>query len=255
MTHTPTPAHRGMLIPVRAMALATVLGAALLASGCASPVDRAVAVAPVSEDYRQRHPVVLTDAPQRLDVFFVGGAGRLDHVQAQQLQSFARDYLSGGQSAIRISIPEGAVDRLAVERTLSAVRRELLRLGIRGGVSVSAYPVRDPAIASPLHLSFLTLQARPASRCGQWPDDLGSASLQTWSNRSYYNLGCASRATLAAQVADPRDLVTPHALDPTDVQLRTRAIQSLRGTADTSGIDPSTSWTNNPTAIGPAGQF
>ena len=238
--------------PVRCLALAVALGAALLATGCSSPVDRTVPTGSIPEDYHLRHPVVLANAPKRLDIFFVGADGRLDHVQAQQLQSFASDYLSGGQSSIRIALPEGAVDHVAAERTLAAVRRELLGLGIRGGVSVSAYPVQDPNIAAPLHLSFVTLQARPTTRCGQWPDDLGSgATLNTWSNRSYYNLGCASQATLAAQIADPRDLVKPHALDPTDVQLRTRAIESLRN-----GVNPSTDWSiSNPVAIGPAGQF
>ena len=238
--------------PVRCLALVAALGATLFATGCSSPVDRTVPTGSISEDYHLRHPVVLANAPKRLDIFFVGADGHLDHVQAQQLQSFASDYLAGGQSSIRIALPEGAVDHVAAERTLAAVRRELLGLGIRGGVAVSAYPVQDPNIAAPLHLSFVTLQARPTSRCGQWPDDLGSgATLNTWSNRSYYNLGCASQATLAAQIADPRDLVKPHALDPTDVQLRTRAIESLRN-----GVNPSTDWSiSNPTAIGPAGQF
>lgn len=250
---TVTPPFK-VMAPVVGRRLAAVLAlvAPLFAGGCASPVDRAVATAPVTEDYHLRHPIVLANAPQRLDIFFVGAAGRLDRVQAQQLQAFAADYLGGGQSSIRIAIPDGPVDRLAVERTLSAVRRELLSLGVRGGVSVSSYPVRDPNIASPLHLSFLTLQARPTTQCGQWPDDLGSgATVATWGNRSYYNLGCASQQTLAAQIADPRDLVKPHALDTTDVQLRTRAIESLR-----LGINPSTDWSqSNPAAIGPAGQF
>ena len=250
MLHPQDPRPQGSLR--RSLAQAALLGGVLLMAGCASPVDRAVATAPVADDYRLRHPVVLANAPQRLDIFFVGAAGRLDHVQGQQIEAFAGNYLSSGQSSIRIAVPEGAVDQLAVERTLAAVRRELLRLGIRNGVSVSAYPVRDSNIASPLHLSFLTLQARPTTKCGEWPDDLGSgATLNTWSNRSYYNLGCASQQTLAAQIADPRDLVKPHALDATDVQLRTRAIEALRD-----GTNPSTNWSrSDPLPIGPVGGF
>ncbi|MCW6506492.1 CpaD family pilus assembly protein [Lichenifustis flavocetrariae] len=240
----------------RPLALLLVLAGTLASAGCSSPVDRAVATMPVSEDYRLRHPVVLANAPQRLDIFFVGPTGQLDVPQARQLEAFARSYLAEGQSGLQIAIPEGAVDHAAAERTLTAVRRALLQIGVKGRVSLSAYPVRDPAIASPLHLSYAALQARPTTRCGEWPDDLGSgATLATWNNSSYYNFGCANQQTLAAQIADPRDLVKPRALDPTDVQLRTRAIQSLRGTSTVTGVDPSTIWTNNPIPIGPAGQF
>lgn len=131
------------------------------------------------------------------------------------------------------------------------MRRTLLRNGVRNGVSIVSYPVADPALASSLHLSYVTIQARPTTRCGEWPDDLGSGTtLHTWDNRSYYNFGCANQTTLAAQVADPRDLVQPRAEDPTDVQLRTRAIGLLRA-----GSDPSTAWTNSPPLIGPVGGF
>jgi pilus assembly protein CpaD len=254
----PMPAMR--FASIRALdrlACLAVLAGLLACGGCASPVDRAVAVSPVAEDYHLRHPVVLADAPQRLDIFFVGQAGVLDVPQARQLEAFARDFLSSGQGPMQIALPSGAADRAGAERTLSAVRRTLLRLGVRSGVSVTTYPVHNPAIATPLHLSFLTLQARPTTRCGQWPDDLGSgATLATWDNRSYYNLGCANQQTLAAQVADPRDLVKPRALDPTDVQLRTRAIGLLRGDPSVvQGTDPSTPWSNNPVVIGPVGQF
>jgi pilus assembly protein CpaD len=111
--------------------------------------------------------------------------------------------------------------------------------------------VRDPALASPLKLSFLSMQARPTTRCGQWPNDLGASDpTADWINRSYYNLGCATQQTLAAQIADPRDLVKPHALDPTDVQLRTRAIGALR-----EGVDPGTQYNSTPPVIGPVGGF
>ena len=225
-------------------------------AGCGSPVDRAVATATLPDDYHLRHPVVLANAPRRLDIFFVGANGKLDTAQDRQIEAFARDYLGQGQGGIQIAVPSGPVDLAAAEMTLGAARRALFRYGVKGRVTVASYPVIDPAIAAPLHLSYVALQARPTTRCGDWPDDLGSGStLATWNNRSYYNLGCASQQTLAAQIADPRDLVKPRAEDPTDVQLRTRAIQSLRGTAISTGQDPSTSWSNNPPLIGNVGGF
>lgn len=220
-------------------------------AACSSPVDRVVASSPIPEDFHIRHNVVLANAPRRLDVFFVGVDGRLDYAQGREIQAFARDYLGEGQGGFQIALPTGPVNHEAAERTLIAVRQILLRSGVRGGISIGTYPIADPALASSVHLSYVTLQARPTTRCGEWPDDLGSGTtLHTWENRTYYNFGCANQTTLAAQVANPRDLVKPRAEDPTDVQLRTRAITLLRA-----GSDPSTQWSNSPPVIGPVGGF
>lgn len=224
---------------------------ALPLAGCSSPVDRAVATVAVPTDYKLRHPVVLADAPKRLDIFFVGANGRLDYPQARQIDVFAQDYLGDGRGPIRIAMPQGPIDHAAAEATLAAVRRILLRNGVKNGVEIIGYRVADPTLSASLHLSYVTTQARPTTSCGDWPEDLGSGNtLQTWENRPYYNLGCSSQQTLAAQVANPQDLVKPRAEDPTDVQLRTRAIGLLRA-----GEDPSTQWTNSPPLIGTVGGF
>lgn len=235
--------------PLRLLTLAGLLTVPLAA--CSNPIDRVVASSPIPDDVHIRHNIVLANAPRRLDIFFVGADGRLDYAQGREVEAFARDYLGEGQSGIRIAMPQGPVNHLAAERTLAAVRGALARSGVRNGVSVVGYPVADPALASSLHLSYVALQARPTTRCGEWPDDLGSGTtLNSWQNRTYYNFGCANQQTLAAQVANPRDLVKPRAEDPTDVQLRTRAIGLLR-----SGQDPSTQWSNSPALIGPVGGF
>ncbi len=101
---------------------------------------------------------------------------------------------------------------------------------MKGDIEVGSYQVTDARLASVLRLSFVKLQAKAATRCGDWPEDLGlGTSLDGWENRTYYNFGCATQQTLAAQLDDPRDLVRPRAEDPSDVQMRTRAIGDIRG--------------------------
>lgn len=228
---------------------------AVTLAGC-SHVDRTIPTGTVPPDYHRRHPVVLTEAPDGLDIFLVGSSGDLDSRQRHDLFVFADEYRSKGQGSIVIRLPRGAVNGEDVQRTLAAVRRALVADGVRGTVQIGSYPVRNPGLASPIHLSYDRLQAKVASHCGDWPDDLDSgASLDGWQNRSYYNLGCASTQTLAAQVDDPRDLVRPRAEDPTDVQLRTRAIGLLRGNgAAAQGHDPGTQWSGSVlTPISPVG--
>lgn len=218
----------------------TTLAAVIMAGSLAacSTVDRTVPTASVPADYHQRHPVVLSDEPVALEVFPVGPDGRLDRRTLHQLDAFAADYRQNGQSAVLIRAPDEPLSRTATDRTVKAVRAALAGYGVHGRIEVARYPVDDPRLASPLHLSYAKMQARIASRCGDWPDDLNTgASLRGWENRSYYNFGCASTKTFAAQVDDPRDLVSPRAEGATDVQLRTRAIQFLRN-----GNDPSTEW-------------
>ncbi len=231
-----TPRSRPKLRRRAGLAAGLLLGLSL--AGCYAEAERPAVVAAVPADYHARHPVVLADAPEEMDIFPVGPIGRLDARQGRDLQVFADDYRRTGQSGLVLAVPRGAADPASVERTVGAVRRALAADGVRDPVRIASYPVADPSLATPLHLSYVRLKAQVASTCGQWPEDLGAAATdEGWDNRSYHNLGCASTRTLVAQVDDPRDIVRPRAEDPTDVQLRTRAIGNLR-----TGKDPGTAW-------------
>ena len=90
----------------------------------------------------------------------------------------------------------------------------------------------------PIRLTFASLQAGVAHACGQWPTDLGSSDFRfSSSNAPYWNLGCSSQATLAAQVADPIDLVRSRDEGRPDIVKRMGAITKIR-----EGKDPSTQY-------------
>ena len=109
--------------------------------------------------------------------------------------------------------------------------------GVGGSqLAVSSYEPLDPALASPVRLTFHRLQAKVASKCGQWPQDLGGSDIEfNAANEPYWNLGCATQANLAAQVADPLDLVRGRPEGGSDAIRRTKNIENLR-----QGKDPST---------------
>jgi len=73
------------------------------------------------------------------------------------------------------------------------------------------------------------------------------SSVEGWKNEPYSNFGCATQSMIAAQVDDPRDFVQPRALGPSDVAMRTRAIEAVRN-----GQDPGTQWGND-TQLTPIG--
>lgn len=229
----------------------TLLGTILLAGtlgACARKVETTGSLgAPV--DYRERHPIVLRDAPTSLDVFVGRAAAGLDDRQAGDVADFGQRYRTQGRGALIIQVPTGAGRDVATHRTLAAVRALLSRQGVSGAViATSKYQAFDPELAAPIRLTFASLQAKVPHACGQWPDDLGPTHTSNWrSNEPYYNLGCASQAMLAAQIADPVDLVRSRPEGLLDTTKRMKAIGKFRD-----GKDPSTEYRQEPSAINKA---
>jgi pilus assembly protein CpaD len=233
MRSTPVPAR---------LAAAALLA---LSIGACAKQDRMVTGSVIPTDVRARHPIVLTNAPATLDIF-VTGVGGLDSRQRQDVADFASAYRSAGTGSIQILAPRGAGQDAAAQRVVAAIRKELTASGAAAPIEVGSYSVADARLAAPVRVSYRKLEAKADTRCGEWPDDLGaSGSKAGWDNRPYYNFGCAYQQNMAAQVADPRDLVRPRHLDPADSQMRTRAITAVR-----EGKDPSTFWYYSPTPIG-----
>jgi pilus assembly protein CpaD len=198
------------------------------------------------DDYHDRHPIVLTQAPTMLDVFPVG-VGKLDPQSVADIRIFAERYRTMGSGRVVILAPSagGYGTRASVEE----IRRVLTAAGLKGTVGLGSYPITDASLASPIRLSFRGLKAEVPSRCGLWPRDLASgSSSESWKNDGYWNYGCATQSVLAAQVDDPRDFTRARALGPPDEEMRLRAIKDVR-----EGTDPGTKWETQLTAIGQVG--
>lgn len=216
-----------------------VLALLLLAPlGACSNVSRVLPPPVTPHDYHDRHPVVLTDSPHVIDIFPAGMNGRVDYTTEGRIRDFVARYHEFGHGPITLLAPVGGVNERTNSIGTSAVRHALANAGVRGNILAGTYPVTDPRLAAPIRLSFPSLKAKTGDRCGQWPRDLASgSSLDGWENQTYWNFGCASQATLSAQVADPRDLAGPRGMTPADVEMRMRGINRVRR-----GQDPTTIW-------------
>jgi pilus assembly protein CpaD len=196
-------------------------------------------------DYHTRYPIVVAEAPTALDVYPTGGA--IDQQSVANIRAFAQRYRELGDGRIAILAPAG--ERGRDGKAIDQIRRALAGAGLRGYVSVGSYPDANPNRVSPVRLVFQGLKATVPGQCGVWPADLVSgSSIDGWKNDSYPNFGCATQATLAAQVADPRDFVQSRASGPGDVAMRLRAIGDVRN-----GTDPGTDWKTKLTPIGQVG--
>lgn len=232
-----------MTCPRRA---ARILAAALLAaglSGCGR-TDRIVASSVPLDDYHARHPIVLAQTRDSIDVFPTH-SGRLDNHTAKQVYAFALQYRDFGQGRVVILLPRNG-DARAVA---GEIKRVLVAGGVRGPIDTATYPVADPSLAAPIRIAFDGLRAKVADQCGQWPRDLASgSSVEGWDNKPYWNFGCATQTMIAAQASDPRDLVTPRGEEPADTLMRARGIDAVR-----KGGDPNTNWAVRSTSIGGVG--
>jgi pilus assembly protein CpaD len=221
--------------PLRGVGKRLLLLAAFAVPLAACSTDKVVQTGSVYPyDYRDRHPIVLTDRTRTLDVF-VRGEG-LDTRQVDDVKAFAEEYRNRGKGVMNVQVPQGDS---SAHRTLDAIRKALSENGLAGrSIRVSSYRPNDPQLAAPIRLSFAQMQAVVDGKCGLWPQDLGVSNAGfNIRNEPYWNFGCATQSNVAAQVADPVDLVRGRTAGAIDPIRRSNNIEKLR-----EGNDPSTNY-------------
>ena len=212
----------------------SAIAASLFVAGCASNA------AQYPDSYTQRHAIELRDSRQTLNVYPRWAYG-VDDRQLADIRAFAKRFHSTTKSIMLVEVPvdpsmkSKEPEDPTVRASLASIHRTLASAGVdRHNVVVRTYPAATSE--TPLILSFVAMDAQVASNCGQWSDDLaGGATLDGWQNQPHWNLGCASQKNLAAQIADPLDLVRPRVETPRDTATVVRRIHAARA-----GNDPST---------------
>ncbi|MBU1541152.1 MAG: CpaD family pilus assembly protein [Alphaproteobacteria bacterium] len=194
-----------MRIPVkRALVSAIlVLSAGLAASGCAS-VSGGDAHAPMTPLSRY----VLQVEPGLDRIALAVHEQGLSSNQHAALRDLAARYGVSGADHVRIESPAGD-DPAAVEQAY-AMRNALQAAGVPGDrIQMAAYAAPDPR--APVLAGFETIRASIPD-CAAEARNMGIRL----SNQSSGGFGCAITANMAAQIADPRDILRPRAMTPAD---------------------------------------
>lgn len=193
--------------------------AALLA-GCANNVHH-IEVGSIPDDYRTNHPIIVSEEEQTLDIPVASGEGRLNPDVESALRGYARGYAAGASGAVRILVPAGSMNAAAASLVVSDVREVLRQEGVPGGrVLVTQYAAEAYGAMAPIRLSYFAIDASTGA-CGRWPEDILANGAE---NKHYANFGCATQNNLAAQIANPMDLIAPRASSPIDSERRQRVI-------------------------------
>lgn len=179
---------------------------ASLAACAATPAGPEPARAPTeTQTWAERVKVTPTSDEILLAVHAAG----LSANQGAALEALVGRWLRAEARELVITAPAGA-GAMAVQ-----ARERLIFLGAPAAkVRIVA---ADPAASgeAALRVGFVRYQAEPL-KCGQAWESLTA----TRDNRAYENFGCAVAANMAAQVADPEDLVRPRDMAPADAGRR-----------------------------------
>ncbi len=203
--------------------IAVVALAASLLQGCARDPMTTNAI---PDDYRTRHPITLSEAEHSLDIPVSAGDSRLTTAMADNVRGFAQNYASMSTGVINIQMPSGSPNSATAARMAKQIRSTLSGAGVAPGkIMQTRYAASANGDAAPIRLSYIAVTAM-TGQCGQWPEDLSD---NTFANKNWYNFGCASQSNLAAQIANPMDLVGPRGMSPIDAERRAVVIDTYRG--------------------------
>jgi pilus assembly protein CpaD len=205
------------------IALSVGLGA------CRSGGDE-LTTATVPDDYRQRHPIAVTEADRSIVIFVGSGRSGLTAPQRADVVGLARTWVREGTGAIIADVPVDTPNARAAGATYHEIRSLLTAGGVPSrAITLRHYQPDDPRTLATIRLSYPRIAA-VAGPCGLWPEDLGP-SIDDYNynqNKAYYNFGCATQRNLAAMIDNPADLEQPRAETPAYTARRDVAFDRYR---------------------------
>jgi pilus assembly protein CpaD len=217
----PIAAVSGSMPWVRTILVAATATVAL--AGCKTTGEPGAQVAGWSLiDSSERHPILVSRQPSTLSVRVPSGSQGFSPGQKAQILDYLERYTSGrGNGRLIIAVPSGTANETAAMRAIGDLRHALADFGLsEASVSIQPYHERhDPN--APIRFSYLRFVAQ-GPECGRWPTNLANEPY----NLAYPNFGCAQQHNLAAQIANPADLMGSRAMDPADAERRAVVFQN-----------------------------
>lgn len=201
-----------------------------LLAGCANHSEHHFEVGGPPVSHKQRHPIVIGEREQTLDVPVGASVSGLAKTSREAVTGFAQNYVRNPSGPMHIMMPTGSRNA----HVASALGSDILEALADGGVDPSRvqimhYDASRHGAAAPIRLSYQGITAS-VHKCGNWNKDLA----RTGENRNWTNFGCANQANLAAIVANPADLLSPRGQTAVDGANRAGKIKDYQDGKNTS---------------------
>lgn len=209
---------KSMLLRLSALGLA-----AMVLQSCGTPHDD-LKTGAIPDDYRTRHPISLAEVQQSIDIPIGSGERSLSIGSQDVISGFLSEAKRQSSGVLTIQYPSGSVNAAAAQ----SMRRQFRQLAIQSGIppqriAETSYQAPAEGGLAPVRMSFNSVKAT-TEPCGEWPSDI----LHDSENRNWDNFGCAAQQNLAAQIANPTDLIAPRIMTPIDAKRRTTVIGNYR---------------------------
>ena len=207
---------------LRAVSVLAIVATALLA-GCAK--RDSITVGSVPDDYRTNHPIVIAEKEEVLDLPVSASDRGMTKQQRETLEGFLSGYDRSASPVLRIMTPSGAANEVAASYAANDFARMAKRAGVpTSRVMITSYQAGAPDVSAPVRVSFTAMKAQ-TDKCGRWPEDILNNSAD---NKHYANFGCSYQNNLAAQIANPADLLGPRKETTIDAERRGQVIDGYR---------------------------
>jgi pilus assembly protein CpaD len=197
--------------------------AALAAAGCTSPP---LQNAPEHFfDVEAMYPISVEPQVATLVVGVDEGLHSLGRGEDERVHAFVEQWKMRGQGILSAASPTGTARDAAAGAALAQLKKLLAAQGVdKGSVQYTSYKPANGDANAPITLSFVTYVANAADCGTDWSENLGF----TPRNLPWPDFGCSTQHNFAALVADPRDLIEPHASDRADAQRRNTVLDKYR---------------------------
>jgi pilus assembly protein CpaD len=193
----------------------SLLALALGAAACTTPAG---GKGPPPITPTERYSMKVQEHPEQMA--FAPHADGLSDAQRAALSVYAQGWLADGGGPISIATPKDGGD--AASRVAWAVKARLQAMGVADeDIQVAAYDA-DHA-GAPVLIAYQRFEA-VVPKCNQSWTNLAA----TRNNDTQKNFGCALTANMAAQIENPRDIKTPHAVEASDATRRETVLGHYR---------------------------
>ena len=186
-------------------------GVSLIALGACQHTDQEIAWA-----NKVQTQIVAQEATADLKIDTIVAGEKLGEMERDAVKYFAANYQQEGHGAVIISRPSNGPDDVSAIRAAADARAVMLAEGIASNQIAEGTYDGTGARSAPLIISYRTYNA-VVPNC---PDISSFDVAWTGSNLALPSFGCATATNLAAQIANPGDLVGAKRMDPADTGRR-----------------------------------